>query len=99
MSGPMHRYFCVRCDRYLYGADTVELAIELNRHATSFHPADFANWTAGTIVGHVHYSPPPGNILPQYVEPFGTTSRRGSVLSALSEFDKKMLKEAHILWE
>lgn len=98
MSGSMHRFFCVRCDRYLYGEDTTELAINLNRHATSFHPSDFANWTAQNIVSSTQYSPPPSNILPQYTVPFGTTSRSGSVLPALTEADKKMLEEAHIKW-
>lgn len=98
MAGAMHKFFCVRCDRYLYGEDTILLATEVNRHASSYHPADFANWTSQTVVASAHYSPPPGNILSQYTQPFGTASCAGTVLPALSEYDKKMLQEAHIKW-
>lgn len=95
----MHKFFCVRCDRHIYGEDTVKLSVNLNHHATTFHPSDFSNWTGLNILESCHYSPPPSNALPQYTQPFGTTSRAGTVLPALTDEDKDMLVKAHIKWD
>lgn len=97
MSAP-HKYYCSRCDRFMYGVTLAELAINVNYHATSLHPSDFSNWTVSSIVDSANYSVPPSSVLPQYTEPYGTTSKRGSVLPTLTEDDKAMLAEAKISW-
>jgi hypothetical protein len=99
MANPLHKFYCMRCGMCLYGETLAELARNVNYHATSLHPSDFANWTESTISASAHYSVSVHSTpLPQYRQPFGTTSRAGSLLPMLSESDKKMLEEAKIRW-
>jgi hypothetical protein len=101
MSGVVHRFYCARCDRFMYGETLEALAAHTNYHATAFHPADFAAWNESNIPLSSNYGAPPSQplCLPEYTEPFGTTSRRGSVLPVLTDEDKNMLAEAHIRWD
>jgi len=98
MANPLHKFYCVRCGLQLYGADAADLACNVNHHAKVWHPSDSSSWTADLIQRSKHYSTSPSQVLASYTVPYGTTSRSGSVLPALSEFDKKLLEEAHIRW-
>jgi hypothetical protein len=99
----VHRFYCNRCDRFMYGEDLVELAKAVNYHATAFHPADFANWSATNITASVNYGAPPNQLpaktLPQYIEPHGTTTKKDSVLPELTFDDKAMLAAGHVRWD
>lgn len=103
MADPVHRYYCSPCDRMIYGETLASLASAVNYHATAFHPADFANWTAGNIVSSTRYSPPPSLVLPQYTRPHGTTTKNlwGDAVKepVLTALDRKMLKEGLVAWD
>ena len=49
----------------------------------------------------INYGAPPSQALVrhEYTEPHGTTTKRGTILPALSDEDKAMLAEAHIRWD
>ena len=101
MSGVVHRFYCNRCDRFMYGENIAELAKATNYHAISFHPADFSSWNQDNIVLSINYGAPPSQALVrhEYTEPHGTTTKRGTILPALSDEDRAMLAEAHIKWD
>jgi hypothetical protein len=89
-----HKYYCPRCDRYLYGESPTHLAIAVNYHATAYHPQDCSTWTSSGIVLSKQYEAAAGP-LPQYLEPHGTTSKKVPVLT---DEDKAMLKRACVAW-
>jgi hypothetical protein len=95
----VHRFYCARCDRFMYGQTVTELATGANYHATSLHPADFANWTPLTIVASSHYAAPQSTTQPQYLVPHGVTSHRAPLVADITEADRQMLKAGHILWD
>jgi hypothetical protein len=94
MANLIHKYYCTRCERFVYGENLGILANAVNYHATAFHPSDFANWTADNIVSSTCYSGVEGP-LPQYLVPHGTTSKR---VPEITDEDRAMLAEAKIKW-
>ena len=98
MADSIHKYFCTRCDKFIYENNLVQLAASVNYHVTAFHPSDFANWTETSITISTQYSGTSGP-LPEYLQPYGTTSRRGSVLPALTVEDRAMLAAGHVIWD
>ena len=94
MADLIHKYYCTRCDRFVYGENLVVLANAVNYHATAFHPSDFANWTADGIVSSSQYSGSAGP-LPQYLVPHGTTSKREPVIT---EADRVILARGRVKW-
>ena len=99
MSGVVHRFYCNRCDRFMYGENLAELAKATNYHAISFHPADFSSWTPDGITLSVNYGAPPSQALPRYTQPFGTTSRRGTVALNITDEDRAMLAAGRVKWD
>ena len=95
MADIIHKYYCIRCDRFVYGENLVVLANAVNYHATAFHPSDFANWTADGIASSARYSGSAGP-LPQYLVPYGTTSKKVPTITAA---DRAMLAEGHVEWD
>ena len=108
-----HSYYCAYCQYSLYGASTEALAAALNKHNERYHPADCTNWTATGVTLSVHYTDPAGvawtnkvtkrdGPLPQYTEPYGTTSKRewGDAKSApnLTAADQTLLTGMKIKW-
>jgi hypothetical protein len=89
-----HKYYCVRCDRFMYGETLAYLASAVNYHATSQHPSDFANWTAGSIESSTQYSGTKGP-LPQYLAPHGTTSHK---VPTITDEDRAMLAAGLVRW-
>ena len=88
-----HKFYCARCNRFLYAETLPYLANAINYHATTSHPSDFCGWTETNIVSSVNYSsagPPP-----QYLVPHGTAQNS---LHNLTEDDKSFLKRARIKW-
>jgi len=98
MADSIHKYYCIRCDRFIYENTLAKLAVQVNYHATAFHPSDFANWTDANIASSTQYSGTSGP-LPEYLAPFGTTSRRVSVLPDITADDRAMLAEGHVKWD
>jgi hypothetical protein len=99
MAGVVHRFYCNRCDQFMYGEDPRELATAVNYHATTRHPADFANWDSQTILASANYAAPPSRTLPQYTIPHGTTSRKHAALPELTDEDRAMLAEGYVRWD
>lgn len=90
MSGVVHRFYCSRCDRFMYGENLMELAKATNYHAISFHPADFSSWNQDNIVLSINYGAPPSQTLPLYTQPYQNRN--------LTEEDQKFLAVARIKW-
>ena len=95
MADSIHKYFCVRCDKFIYENNLMQLAASVNYHATAFHPSDFANWTETSIVTSTQYSGTPGP-LPEYLEPYGTASRKDSVTHLLKDLGIPLITEADL---
>jgi len=95
MADHIHKYYCTRCERFMYGETLAVLAQAVNYHATAFHPSDFANWTAENIAGSTQYTAASGP-LPQYLTVHGTTSKH---LPAITEADRAMLAAGHVKWD
>jgi hypothetical protein len=89
-----HKYYCIRCDRYLFGETAAFLATALNYHATAYHPTDCSTWTADQIILSKMYEGTTGP-LPKYLEAHGTTSKRVPTITAE---DEAMLSKAGIKW-
>jgi hypothetical protein len=89
-----HKYYCIRCDRFLYEQTPALLAITVNLHAAAYHPTDCSSWTAEGITLSAHYTNSSGP-LPQYLEPHGTTSKREI---KITKEDEAMLQRAGIKW-
>jgi hypothetical protein len=98
MADSIHKYYCTRCDKFLYENTLPRLATTVNYHVTAFHPSDFANWTETSITSSTQYSGTSGP-LPEYLQPYGTTARRGSVLPVLTVEDRAMLAAGHVIWD
>lgn len=94
MADLLHKYYCTRCDRFIYENTLVKLATMVNYHATAFHPSDFANWNEGNITSSAQYSGAPGP-LPEYLAVHGTTSKREPTIT---DADRAMLKAGHVAW-
>jgi hypothetical protein len=94
MADVIHKYYCIRCEKFLYSDSRLRLAIDLNYHNTAQHPADFAAWTERNIISSMQYVGEAGP-LPQYLEAHGTTSKR--VLTITDE-DRAMLKAGGVAW-
>ena len=94
MADLIHKYYCTRCERFIYGENLVVLANAVNYHATAFHPSDFANWQAENITRSSQYTGTAAP-LPQYLVPHGTTSKREPIIT---EADRAMLAEGHVKW-
>ena len=95
MADLIHKYYCTRCDRFVYGETLAVLANAVNYHATAFHPSDFSNWTAENIVSSTQYTGIAGP-LPQYLAVHGTTSKR---IPPITDEDRAMLAEGHVKWD
>ena len=95
MADCIHKYFCTRCDKFLYENTLGRLATTVNYHVTAFHPSDFANWTETSITSSTQYSGSPGP-LPQYLVVHGTTSKH---LPTITDADRAMLEAGHVLWD
>lgn len=90
-----HKYYCARCDRYLFGESRAHLATAVNYHAMTTHPSDFANWTPDTIITSCNYEGVSGP-LPQYLTPHGTTSK---AIPSITDEDRAMLKAGNVSWD
>jgi hypothetical protein len=95
MSSSAHKYFCVRCQLYIYGETLASLAKQVNLHASVFHPQDFSHWDEKGIVLSEQYTCTAAP-LPQYLVPHGTTSKR---ISEITDEDRAMLKAGHVAWD
>lgn len=93
-----HRYFCVRCDRFIHSTRLADLVAQVNTHATVFHPTDFAQWAEKGIVLSSQYTYL-SEILPQYLTPHGTTNRRVPAVIELTDADRKMLAAGGVKWD
>lgn len=89
-----HKYYCTRCDRYLYGESLTHLATAANYHATAYHPSDFAQWTAEGITHSTQYEGATGP-LPEYVVPYANVEQRALTIT---EDDRAMLQRAGVGW-
>ena len=89
-----HKYYCTRCDRYLYGETTAFLATAVNYHATAYHPTDCSSWTSSGIILSKQYEGATGP-LPEYVVPYVNAERRVPIIT---EEDQAMLSQAGIKW-
>ena len=94
MADIIHKYYCTRCERFVYGESLTILANEVNSHATGFHPSDFAKWTEANITRSSQYTGTAGPLL-QYLAVHGTTSKREP---AITEADRAMLAEGRVKW-
>jgi hypothetical protein len=83
MSDLCHKYLCVFCKCFIFGATPARLASNLNDHNYDKHPNESHEWTASGIGYSTHYSGPStpnvnwtasGDI---EVEPARMTSTRG----------------------
>jgi len=84
MADLIHKYYCTRCERFVYGENLGILANAVNYHATAFH-----------ITSSTQDSGTPGP-LPQYLAPHGTTSKR---VPQITDEDRAMLMENLIKWD
>ena len=101
MTDDSHRYYCAYCRRFVFGDAPGQLAMRVNSHNSSHHPADFANWTDLGIVMSAQYMGPISAPLVKYTLPFGTTSRSGvtpAKVYDITDEDRKFLKQALVLW-
>jgi hypothetical protein len=94
MADSAHKFYCFRCDRYLFGDSLTSLATGVNGHNTSTHPADFASWTAEGITHSTNYSG--SGPLPAYIVPYGTTSKK---ILTITDEDRAMLAAGHVKWD
>ena len=83
MSDLCHKYLCVFCKCFIFGATPARLADNLNEHNIKNHPMESHDWTGSGIGYSTHYSGPSqpnvnwtasGDI---EVEPARLTSTRG----------------------
>src|SRR5271156_5472509 len=58
MSDLCHKYLCVFCKCFIFGATPVRLAANLNDHNNDKHPMESHDWTGSGIMYSTHYSGP-----------------------------------------
>jgi hypothetical protein len=54
----IHKYECFFCKTFIFGANTIRLASNLNEHNQNNHPMESSNWTPSGIVMSSHYVGP-----------------------------------------
>lgn len=90
----VHRYECIECAVFLFGATATELATILNNHNRRLHVTESDMWTPAGIIFSTHYSGPttaqsaPGP-RPEYIVPYG---------ARLTEDDRKFLADMLVRW-
>jgi hypothetical protein len=58
MNENIHKYLCVFCKNFIFGANVIRLAANLNNHNLENHPMESANWTGSGIIFSSHYVGP-----------------------------------------
>lgn len=105
MSSIVFKYYCQYCKQYVVGDSLEKLCGNLNRHNDEKHPMEWASWRSETIMRSANYMGM-GGPMPEYLEPYGTTSKRkspewGDAAKApdITERDKIMLLKGHVKWD
>jgi hypothetical protein len=102
MADSVHKYYCSYCERFTFGETLADLVRGVNFHNTTMHPADFDQWTPETITHSHNYTGSAGKALPQYLRPYGTTSKNewGDAQNPpnITPQDIALLAEARIKW-
>jgi len=87
-----HQFYCPHCRTHLYGGTASQLAAHVNNHNASLHPSDFCMWTDALIVSSTWYAET--SLDTSSIKPSEVKIRPAE----LTEYDKKMLDEARIIW-
>lgn len=89
-----HKFYCSRCNRFLYAETVLGLVTAVNYHAVTTHPADCSNWTVSGIAASVNYSS--AGPLPQYLAPYNSPAKK---TLTITEEDRKMLAAGRVRWD
>lgn len=58
MNENIHKYLCFFCKTFIFGADVIRLASNLNDHNIKNHPMESSNWTGSGVIFSSHYIGP-----------------------------------------
>ena len=58
MEDRCHKYLCVFCKAFIFGADVMRLANNLNEHNKKNHPMESSDWKGSGIIFSSHYVGP-----------------------------------------
>lgn len=100
----VHKYYCLDCCIYLFGASAARLAIVLNGHNKDHHPTYSDMWTGINIVRSMHYNVTGGDNLvpavrPAYSTPFAMAEWGNARHEPdITDDDRAMLAKGHVKW-
>jgi hypothetical protein len=98
MENITHKYYCTRCERFVFGATLHELVHGVNRHISACHPSDYAAWTVEGMPHSKNYTGSAPS--PEYlVQATSTAIQKAPVLPALTASDREQLKVWGIRWD
>jgi hypothetical protein len=97
MADIVHKYYCIFCRLYVFGATAARLAIALNQHNDKMHPQAFAGWTETSLVHSHQYAGP--SATPPYLDQYTHSKEWGDAKPPdITERDKVFLKGNLITW-
>jgi hypothetical protein len=99
MTPDSHRYYCQRCDRFLYGALLADIVSAVNIHASCFHPSDFSKWTEKDIILSAQYTCIFGEVPPYLLSQGIVAASTVVTLPEITAADKEMLAKGKVRWD